>query len=98
MRLIDINARFLTQATTGVQRVAEELVRALDRELESSSELRKRYSFRLVAPTGKRRHVDLHHISTVEVGRLRGQQWEQLELPAYTGGRLLLNLCNTAPV
>ena len=98
MRLIDINARFLTQATTGVQRVAEQLVRALDRELRDSSELRKRYSFRLVAPAGERRHVTLDHISTVEVGRLRGQQWEQLELPAYTAGRLLLNLCNTAPV
>jgi len=98
MRLVDINARFLTQATTGVQRVAEELVRALDRELEASSEVRNRYSFRLVAPAGERRHIDLNHIGTVEVGRLRGQQWEQLELPAYTGGRLLLNLCNTAPV
>ncbi len=58
MRLIDINARFLTQATTGVQRVAEQLVRALDRELKASSELRKRYSFRLVAPAGERRHID----------------------------------------
>jgi glycosyltransferase involved in cell wall biosynthesis len=98
MRLVDINARFLTQATTGVQRVAEQLVRALDRELEGSSELRNRFSFRLVAPPGERRRIDLNHIRTVEVGRLRGQQWEQLELPAYTGGRLLLNLCNTAPI
>src|SRR4051812_9702277 len=98
MRLVDINARFLTQATTGVQRVAEELVRALDRELQASSDLRKRYSFRLLAPAGERRRIDLNQINTVEVGRLRGQQWEQLELPAYSGGRLLLNLCNTAPV
>ena len=98
MRPIDINARFLTQPTTGVQRVAEQLVLALDRELGSSSELRKQYSFRLVAPSGERRQIALNHISTVEVGRLRGQQWEQLELPAYTAGRLLLNLCNTAPV
>ena len=98
MRPIDINARFLTQPITGVQRVAEQLVLALDRELGSSSELRKQYSFRLVAPSGERRQIALNHISTVEVGRLRGQQWEQLELPAYTAGRLLLNLCNTAPV
>ena len=54
--------------------------------------------FRLVAPSGERRRIDLNQISTVDVGRLRGQQWEQLELPAYTAGRLLLNLCNTAPV
>lgn len=98
MRLVDINARFLTQPTTGVQRVAEELVRALDRELLANSALRKRYCFRLVAPAGERRQIELNQIDTVEVGRLRGQQWEQLELPAYTGGRLLLNLCNTAPV
>ena len=51
-----------------------------------------------MAPAGERRQIALDHISTVEVGRLRGQQWEQLELPAYTGGHLLLNLCNTAPV
>ena len=32
------------------------------------------------------------------VGRLRGHAWEQLELPRYTRGSFLLNLCNTAPV
>jgi glycosyltransferase involved in cell wall biosynthesis len=98
MRQVDINGRFLTQATTGVQRVAEELVRALDRELATRPDLRQSYRFRLVVPSGERRPLELSHIGTESVGRLRGHQWEQLELPAYTGGRLLLNLGNTAPI
>jgi glycosyltransferase involved in cell wall biosynthesis len=98
MRRVDINGRFLTQTTTGVQRAAEELVRALDRVLAASPEVRQRYSFRLLAPSGECRQLELTQIPTFAVGRLRGQQWEQLELPALTEGRLLLNLCNTAPL
>jgi glycosyltransferase involved in cell wall biosynthesis len=32
------------------------------------------------------------------VGKLGGQGWEQLELPAYCRDALLLNLCNTGPI
>jgi glycosyltransferase involved in cell wall biosynthesis len=32
------------------------------------------------------------------VGRLRGQPWEQIELPRYARSGLLVNLCNTAPL
>lgn len=98
MRRVDINGRFLTQATTGVQRVAEQLVQALDRELAASPALQARYSFRLVTPAGECRPIALTHIQTAAPGHLGGQLWEQLELPMYTRGRLLLNLCNTAPL
>jgi glycosyltransferase involved in cell wall biosynthesis len=98
MRFVDINGRFLTQAITGVQRYAMELVRALDRQLAASGELRSRFTMRLVTPAHSDATVNLHHIPTVPVGRLSGQAWEQLELPFYTRGRLLLNLCNTAPL
>jgi glycosyltransferase involved in cell wall biosynthesis len=98
MKSVDINGRFLTQATTGVQRAALELVRALDHQLAASPALRNRYSFRLVTPGHHDSRLALGHIPVVRVGHLRGHAWEQLELPIYARGRLLLNLCNTAPL
>jgi glycosyltransferase involved in cell wall biosynthesis len=97
MRLVDINGRFLTQAITGVQRVAEQVVCALDQELAASLALQQRYSFRLLTPPGARQ-LDLSRIASAGKGRLEGQLWEQLELPVHSRGRLLLNLCNTAPI
>jgi glycosyltransferase involved in cell wall biosynthesis len=98
MTLVDINGRFLTQAITGVQRAALELVRSLDRELAADQALRDRYSFRLLTPPHPARDIGFQNIPSKAVGVLRGQLWEQLELPFYARGRLLLSLCNTAPV
>jgi glycosyltransferase involved in cell wall biosynthesis len=96
---VEINGRFLTQATTGVQRYAIEMVRALDRRLAADTGLRNRRSFRLVTPSSANRTVPgLEHIPRIARGRLRGQLWEQLELPCHTRGRLVLSLCNTAPI
>jgi glycosyltransferase involved in cell wall biosynthesis len=96
---VDINGRFLTQSVTGVQRYATEMVRALDLRLDSETTLRARYEFRLLTP---RRAVGLElqlkHIPIQSFGRLAGHAWEQLELPARVGRRVLLSLCNTAPM
>jgi glycosyltransferase involved in cell wall biosynthesis len=97
MRSVDINGRFLTQAVTGVQRYATEIVRAIDRQLGSHPELRDRYAFRLLTPRRAAPGLELAHIAAVPVGRLTGHLWEQVELPLHAGGRVLLNLCNTAP-
>jgi glycosyltransferase involved in cell wall biosynthesis len=99
MSFVDINGRFLTQATTGVQRYAAQLVQALDRQLTGNAGLRSRYRLQLIAPrTPPPRALPLQHIPTVTTGRLGGHGWEQLELPIHSRGRLLLNLCNTAPL
>jgi glycosyltransferase involved in cell wall biosynthesis len=99
MKVLDINGRFLTQVTTGVQRYATQLVQALDRQLTHTHQLRSRYSLRLVTPRSPRaRSLPLEHIPTVPVGQLGGHAWEQLELPIHARGRLMLNFCNTAPV
>lgn len=98
MTSVDINGRFLTQAITGVQRCAVELVQALDLQLTSNAELRSRYRFRLLAPRGYQHRLELQHIPILPVGGLGGHAWEQLELPFYSRGALLLNLCNTAPL
>ncbi|HEY2746212.1 MAG TPA: glycosyltransferase family 1 protein [Polyangia bacterium] len=91
---IAINGRFLTQSTTGVQRYAIELVRALDRELDGDD----RWRFELVGPRGMRSSLPLAHIRQRSVGRLSGHAWEQLELPLHVRGRFLVSLCNAAPL
>ena len=90
---IYINARFLTQPVTGVQRYARELVRAMDQLLGAD----EAFSFTLLAPKGAEPLL-LEHIPLKEVGRLKGHTWEQIELPRFTRGGFLLNLCNSAPV
>ena len=93
-----INARFLTQAITGVQRYAIEMVKAWDAMLESG-EL-DRNKVRMVLLTPRRELLDLHlrHIRIEPVGRLGGQLWEQIELPLHAAGHFLINLCNAAPL
>ncbi|MEZ2405729.1 glycosyltransferase [Bosea sp. RCC_152_1] len=85
-----VNGRFLSQAMTGVQRYARNVVSALDEGLAAAG--RKAI---LVAPHGADA-MALQAIDTLQGGRLAGHGWEQLELPRLWGGRLL-NLCNTAP-
>jgi glycosyltransferase involved in cell wall biosynthesis len=93
MRLV-LNGRFLSQQVTGVQRHARELVRALDRKLEQNG---SRLEVSLLAPPDATLDLELYRISVRRVGRLRGQLWEQLELPLHARGHLLLNLANTGP-
>jgi glycosyltransferase involved in cell wall biosynthesis len=80
-----INARFLTQKTTGVQRFAAEVTRAL---------AARGTALRLLAPTGAPPRFDA--LPVEQVGRRTGQAWEQIDLPRAAGGDLLLNLGNTA--
>lgn len=88
---IAINARFLAQPTTGVQRFAHEMTAALGR-LGTKP--------RLLGPRGAR----LPDAWAAEGWRLEtdaratGQAWEQLCLPRAAAGAVLVNLANTAPL
>ena len=93
-----INARFLTQTTTGVQRYARELVRTLNKFVGSQEECVQNFSFELLAPDKPLEPITTQHIPMRQVGRLSGHAWEQLELPRFSRNGFLLNLCNTAPV
>lgn len=93
---IALNGRFLSQRVTGVQRHARELVRAVDALLERESG--RGLDLSLLLPPDGKRDLQLRRIETRQVGRLKGQLWEQLELPLYARDRLLLNLANTAPM
>lgn len=90
--MLIINARFLTQNISGVQRYA----------IEISKQIKKlNPSVRFVSPKNIL-DKDLAENLGVEIfGKLKGHLWEQTELPLYlkkNGNPLLLNLCNIAPI
>ena len=93
-----INARFLTQTTTGVQRYAIEIVKALDKLIGDGHPATRGHSFTLLSPQDVRQELGLKNIPVKRVGRFGGHLWEQLELPYYARHGLLLSLCNAAPL
>jgi glycosyltransferase involved in cell wall biosynthesis len=95
-RPIYINGRFLTQATTGVQRYAREVVRALDAELADRG---GRDAVVVLTPgRGQVDELPLRVIETRRAGRLTGHAWEQGELPLHARGGALLSLANVGPL
>jgi glycosyltransferase involved in cell wall biosynthesis len=97
MRVV-IDGRFAGQTITGVQRYATEVVRGFDRLLAEDSASRSRYELVLAVPTGTPVQFNLDHVRVQAVGHLRGHPWEQIELDRFSGGDLLLCLCNVAPL
>lgn len=97
--VIYINGRYLTQAITGVQRYAHELVATFDRLLGEDRTLAARHRFViLVPPRGVIHHPRLEHIEIRPVGRFAGHLWEQLDLPGASNDGVLFCPGNTAPV
>jgi glycosyltransferase involved in cell wall biosynthesis len=96
---IMINARFLTQPLTGVQRYALELAKGLDRLIDHGVIDYERYPIVLLAPKRTRNYeLNLKHISLRDVGRLGGNLWGQLELPYYARSKILWSPTNTGPI
>ncbi|MDO9501055.1 glycosyltransferase family 1 protein [Falsiroseomonas sp.] len=82
-----INARFLTQKMSGVQRFSREVVTAL---------AATGHPIRLLAPPGA--PGEFAGLPVERIGRRSGQAWEQFDLPGALAGCHLLNLGNTAPL
>lgn len=92
-RKVYINARFLTQEITGVQRFAIEISKRINsRGLECV----------FIAPNNNIIHKELSlELNVKHIGWTSGYFWEQVELPLYLyskGIPLLLNLMSTAPI
>ncbi len=90
---IYVNARFLTQNLTGVQRYAIEL----------SKQLKRLYNgkIKFVCPKNVINKKVFDELDTIIIGKHGGHLWEQWDLPQYLrkhGNPLLLCLCNTAPL
>ncbi len=90
-RPIAINGRFLTRPTTGVERTAFELVRAIAQIMPAGRKL-------LILSPKDAKNADIAGVEQRAVGRLSGQLWEQWDLPKAASGMTLLNLCNMSPV
>ncbi|MFD2031772.1 hypothetical protein ACFSKM_18365 [Ancylobacter dichloromethanicus] len=87
---------FLHKKTTGVQRVAREITRALDRLI---AEEVPHLSVRLICqPSADLGDLELAAITVQRVGGFSGQLWEQLSLPRAARGAKLLCLANSAPI
>jgi hypothetical protein len=89
-----VNGRFLAQALTGVQRFATETLAALDRHATATGWS----GIELAVPAGAAELPALGAIRVVRHGRLSGQAWEQMELPALAAGRVVVSLGNTGPL
>lgn len=96
-RRLVINAKFLTAGPTGVHLVAERLIRELSVHREELADLFSEPPV-LVGPPNLDRSTRLDVFEVQPCGKLRGQLWEQIDLPMLARRDLLLNLCNLAPM
>lgn len=90
---IAVNGRFLSQRVTGVQRFAQEITR----ELDAMAAAWQLPGAKLLRPAGGP-PSPFGSLMEEQSSLLRGQAWEQAELPFRARGSLLLNLGNTAPL
>lgn len=95
---IYVNARFLSEPVTGLQRWGREVLRALDAMVEDGAIPRARWRFVLLLPRPPAADAPVFRHHETRVGGLFGSHlWEQIELPWRARGGPLLNLKNTAP-
>lgn len=83
------NGRFTTQKTTGVQRVARELIAAMVK-------LQPHNPVTLLAPPQP--DVPVDGATTIKVGFLKGVIWEQLVLPLFSYRSRIVNLSNSGSI
>lgn len=91
--MLYVNARFLTQKITGVQRFALELSKEITKQINDV--------VFLVPDMDNVLHSEcLNNFNIIEVKGGDGHFWEQVTLPLYMvkNKGLLINLCNTAPI
>ena len=87
--MIIINARFLTQKVTGVQRFAIEISRIIHN-------LNKEIVF--VSPADILDRELANELGVITIGKRSGTLWEQIDLRMYLAANknpLLINFCNT---
>lgn len=88
-----VNARFLTQHITGVQRYAVEICLELKKIMSDDVVF--------VSPSNIKQNEYAKQLSVKTIGSHKGHVWEQWDLVRYLkqhGNPLLLCLCNTAPL
>ncbi len=92
-----VNGRFLGQPPNGVRRYALELVAHWDQMLQAGELDAGRVEIVLLTPHGNGKPYSFKKIRTQAIGRLRGNLWEQIDLPRFVGHHALFSPCNSAP-
>lgn len=102
MNKISINGKFFGATGTGVQRVAEELIIAIDDYLTKEPTVAENFDIEIIAPKNVTVNLNLKNIKIRQIGVLSGFlkniPWEQLNLPFLVKGRTLLSLCNLSSI
>ncbi|WP_339115291.1 glycosyltransferase family 1 protein [Thioclava sp. GXIMD2076] len=98
-----VNARFLTQAQSGVQRYAFNLLSALDQKLGQGALVEAIGPVTAYYPAGARLQIrpDWRHIRLMPLSSpwpFAGHLWEQITLPRACKGAYLLNLTGSGPL
>jgi glycosyltransferase involved in cell wall biosynthesis len=96
-RGVVVNGAFLSTRSPGLGRMASELVLGLDALLADPGRIAGLGRFELACLPGAR-PLELANIVRRPAGGLDPEIWEQTALPWLARGRLLINLCNTAPL
>jgi glycosyltransferase involved in cell wall biosynthesis len=92
-----INGRFAVQAQTGVQRYAQESLRAMDALLDERPEMAKLFDITVALPDA----AEITGLKRISVKHVRGSPnhfWEQVALLNASRGALLLNFNYSGPV
>lgn len=91
-----INGRFLSQRLTGVQRVAYEIVREIDRQC-SKGILQGNLEIVLAIPCDVK-ETPFKNLILQRNSFFKGHLWEQFLLPIITFRKPLISFCNTFPL
>jgi glycosyltransferase involved in cell wall biosynthesis len=91
------NGKFYSAQMTGVHRVAEELLQALELLL-AEHPLKSSFQSEILLPSNVQKQPVFARIKAQPPGRLPWIWWEQLELPWRARSELLVNLCNLGPL
>jgi glycosyltransferase involved in cell wall biosynthesis len=92
-----LNGRFLSQPTTGVQRFSRQLLDALDRLLVEGDPQVASFDWVCLTPYSNDPAPGWKNIAVRSCGHLKGNPWEQIDLPVQTQGQVLVNLGNMGP-
>jgi glycosyltransferase involved in cell wall biosynthesis len=94
---IYINGKFFCQPISGTQRYARELLHQFDRLLSAANEWNIAIEI-LVPPCAQPVRPQYTNLQVRSVGRMSGTKWEQIELPRYCHGEILLTLSGGVPI
>jgi glycosyltransferase involved in cell wall biosynthesis len=98
MTRVFFNGRFLVRPVTGVERCGGEIIRAVDALCTEGHSAVSGLDFEIVRPPADSVSERFARIPERVIGRRGGHLWEQLDLPRYVRGGILVNLCNLAPL